>query len=117
MEYLHLQLKKPPSFTVSDEKRFYHCFSSGEHGNIFDFVMKTQSVKFGEAVRLLALQAGMQPYKFSKFDTEKEKRYETYKNILKDFTEYHHKMILSEDTSALKYLEEKGIGKGTISRI
>ena len=56
----------------------------------------------------------MQPYKFSKFDTEKEKRYETYKNILKDFTEYHHKMILSEDTSALKYLEERGISKTTI---
>ena len=106
--------EKTPSFTVSDEKRFYHCFSSGEHGNIFDFVMKTQSIKFGEAVRQLALQAGMQPYKFSKFDAEKEKRYETYKNILKDFAEYHHKIIFSEDTSALNYLEKRGIGKTTI---
>ena len=106
--------EKTPSFTVSDEKRFYHCFSSGEHGNVFDFVMKTQSIKFGEAVRQLALQAGMQPYKFSKFDAEKEKRYETYKNILKDFAEYHHKIIFSEDTSALKYLEKRGIGKNTI---
>ena len=106
--------EKTPSFTVSDEKRFYHCFSSGEHGNVFDFVMKTQSIKFGEAVRLLALQAGMQPYKFSKFDAEKEKRYETYKNILKDFAEYHHKIIFSEDTTALNYLEKRGIGKTTI---
>ena len=106
--------EKTPSFTVSDEKRFYHCFSSGEHGNVFDFVMKTQSIKFGEAVRQLALQAGMQPYKFSKFDAEKEKRYETYKNILKDFTEYHHKMLFSENTSALQYLENRGIGKNTI---
>ena len=107
--------EKTPSFTVSDEKRFYHCFSSGEHGNVFDFVMKTQSVKFGEAVRQLASQAGMQPYKFSKFDAEKEKRYETYKNILKDFTEYHHKIIFSEDSNALNYLEKRGIGKRTIS--
>ena len=107
--------EKTPSFTVSDEKRFYHCFSSGEHGNIFDFVMKTQSIKFGEAVRMLALQAGMQLYKFSKFDAEKEKRYETYKEILKDFAEYHHKMILSKDTSALNYLEKRGIDKSTIS--
>ena len=106
--------EKTPSFTVSDEKRFYHCFSSGEHGNIFDFVMKTQSIKFGEAVRQLALQAGMQPYKFSKFDAEKEKRYEKYKNILKDFTEYHHKMLFSENTDALQYLENRGIGKNTI---
>ena len=29
--------EKSPSFTVNDEKEFYHCFSSGEHGNIFDF--------------------------------------------------------------------------------
>ena len=106
--------EKTPSFTVSDEKRFYHCFSSGEHGNVFDFVMKTQSIKFGEAVRQLALQAGMQPYKFSKFDAEKEKRYEKYKNILKDFTEYHHKMLFSENTNALQYLENRGIGKNII---
>ena len=51
--------EKTPSFTVSDEKGFYHCFSSGEHGNIFDFLMKTQSLKFGETVRQLASQAGM----------------------------------------------------------
>ena len=76
--------EKTPSFTVSDEKGFYHCFSSGEHGNIFDFLMKTQSLKFGEAVRQLALDAGMQPYRFSSFDLEKEKRYQTYKNILED---------------------------------
>ena len=29
--------EKTPSFTVNDEKGFFHCFSSGEHGNIFDF--------------------------------------------------------------------------------
>ena len=32
-------------------KEFYHCFSSGEHGNIFDFLMKTKSIGFGEAVK------------------------------------------------------------------
>ena len=35
--------EKTPSFTVNDEKEFYHCFASSEHGNIFDFVMKTQN--------------------------------------------------------------------------
>ena len=46
--------EKTPSFTVNDEKEFYHCFSTGEHGNIFDFIMKTQNLKFGEAVKNLA---------------------------------------------------------------
>ena len=38
--------EKTPSFTVNDEKEFYHCFATSEHGNIFDFVMKTQNFKF-----------------------------------------------------------------------
>ena len=55
--------EKTPSFTINDEKGFYHCFSSGEHGNIFDFIMKTKSMGFGEAVKSLAVEAGMQPFK------------------------------------------------------
>ena len=106
--------EKTPSFTVSDEKGFYHCFSSGEHGNIFDFLMKTQSLKFGEAVRQLASEAGMQPYKFTSFDLEKEKRYETYKNILKDYSDHHHKLTFENNSSAMNYLKKRGISKETI---
>ena len=47
--------EKTPSFTVNDEKGFYHCFSSAEHGNIFDFLMKIKNYKFGEAVRIWQL--------------------------------------------------------------
>ena len=107
--------EKTPSFTVSDEKGFYHCFSSGEHGNIFDFLMKTQSLKFGEAVRQLASDAGMKEYRFSNFDVEKEKRYEIYKNILKEFTEYHSKILMNESSDALEYLKKRGITKNTIA--
>ena len=62
LDFHLLRTKKSPSFTVNDEKEFYHCFSSGEHGNIFDFLMKIKSIGFGEAVRILAAEAGMQPY-------------------------------------------------------
>ena len=58
--------EKTPSFTVNDEKGFYHCFSSSEHGNIFDFLMKVKNYKFGEAVRELASDAGMPPFRFTK---------------------------------------------------
>ena len=107
--------EKTPSFTVSDEKGFYHCFSSGEHGNIFDFLMKTQSLKFGETVRQLASEAGMQPYRFTSFDLEKEKRYQTYKNILKDYSDYHHKLIFEKNSAAMNYLNKREISKETIS--
>ena len=76
--------EKTPSFTVNDEKGFYHCFSTGEHGNIFDFLMKTRSLRFGEAVKVLASEAGMQIYKFTKYDKEKEEKYNKYKMIIKE---------------------------------
>jgi len=107
--------EKSPSFTVNDEKEFYHCFSSGEHGNIFDFLMKTKSIGFGEAVRSLAAEAGMQPYRFSNFDKKKDLRFQTYKNIFKDYSNYFHQQLFSSDNKeALEYLFKRGLKKNTI---
>src|ERR1700738_4903509 len=53
------QQEKTPSFTVNDQKQFYHDFSTGKHGNIFDFVMETEGVNFVEAVERLASVGGM----------------------------------------------------------
>jgi len=107
--------EKSPSFTVSDEKGFYHCFSSGEHGNIFDFLMKTKSIGFGEAVRILALEAGMQPYKFSNFDEKKEKRFNNYKDIFKNYSELAStELFKKENIDALRYLETRGLNKKLI---
>ena len=107
--------EKSPSFTVNDEKEFYHCFSSGEHGNIFDFLMKTKSIGFGEAVRSLAAEAGMQPYRFSNFDKKKDLRFQTYKNIFKNYSNYFHKQLFnSENKEALEYLLKRGLKKNII---
>ncbi len=107
--------EKSPSFTVNDEKEFYHCFSSGEHGNIFDFLMKTKSIGFGEAVRSLAAEAGMQPYRFSNFDKKRELRFQTYKNILKDYSNYFHQQLFySSSKEALEYLLKRGLEKNII---
>jgi DNA primase len=54
------QQEKTPSFTVNDQKGFYYDFSSGKHGNIFDFLMETEGVSFPEAVERLAAMAGLQ---------------------------------------------------------
>ena len=107
--------EKSSSFTVSDEKEFYHCFSTGEHGNIFDFLMKTKSLGFGEAVKSLAAEAGMPPYKFTKMDTEKERRFNSYKNIFREYSDYFHEQIFkSENKQALIYLEKRGINQNII---
>ena len=107
--------EKSPSFTVNDEKEFYHCFSSGEHGNIFDFLMKTKSIGFGEAVRNLAAEAGMQPYRFSNFDHKKDLRFQTYKNILKEYSNYfYQQLFVSDNKEAAEYLFNRGLNKNTI---
>jgi DNA primase len=107
--------EKSPSFTVNDEKEFYHCFSSGEHGNIFDFLMKTKSVGFGEAVRTLAAEAGMQPYRFSNFDKKKDLRFQNYKNIFRDYSDYFHKQLFQESNKeALNYFLNRKLNKDTI---
>jgi len=107
--------EKSPSFTVNDEKEFYHCFSSGEHGNIFDFLMKTKSIGFGEAVRALAVEAGMQPYRFSNFDQKKDLRFQTYKNIFKEYSNYFHQQLFNSNTKeASDYLSKRNLKKNTI---
>ncbi len=107
--------EKSPSFTVNDEKEFYHCFSSGEHGNIFDFLMKTKSIGFGEAVRLLAAEAGMQPYRFSNFDKKKDLRFKTYKNIFADYVNYYQQQLFDPNNKEpLEYLLKRGLKKNII---
>ncbi len=107
--------EKTPSFTVNDDKEFYHCFSTGEHGNIFDFLMKTKSVGFGEAVKILAAEAGMQPYRFSNFDKKKDLRFQTYKRIFKDYSDFATKQLFqTHDQEPLNYLLKRGLKKSII---
>jgi len=105
--------EKTPSFTVNDEKGFYHCFSTAEHGNIFDFIMKTQNLKFGEAVKYLANLAGMQPYTFSKKDEEREKKWNEYSEIFKMYVEfYHNELLKNQDFNfAREYLKKRKLSK------
>ena len=103
--------EKTPSFTVNDEKEFYHCFSTSEHGNIFDFVMKTQNLRFGEAVKMLSNLAGMQPYMFSKQDEERENKWKLYKSICSNFSQFYKNELFKNEKSikAKNYLKARGL--------
>ena len=103
--------EKTPSFTVNDEKGFYHCFSSGEHGNIFDFLMKTQNLKFGEAVKTLANLAGIRPYTFSKLDEEREKKWKQYILIYSKYVDFYFSYLINSENSkvARDYLKKRNL--------
>ena len=66
------KVEKTPSFFVNDQKGFYHCFASGEHGDIFKFVMETEGLTFPEAVERLASEAGLPMPKMSEHEIEAE---------------------------------------------
>ena len=110
--------EKTPSFTVNDEKGFYHCFSTSEHGNIFDFVMKTQNLKFGEAVKSLANLAGMSPYIFSKQDEEREKNWQEYRSIYSQYVQFYHDEILKNEQAhtARDYLKKRNLSKEEVKK-
>ena len=110
--------EKTPSFTVNDEKEFYHCFATSEHGNIFDFVMKTQNLRFGEAVRYLANIAGMQPYLFTKQDEEREKKWKEYSSIYSKYVDYYHGELLKNEkfSNARDYLKNRSLGKDEVKK-
>jgi len=110
--------EKTPSFTVNDEKGFYHCFSTSEHGNIFDFLMKTQNLKFGEAVKSLANLAGMRPYTFSKQDEEREKNWKEYSLIYNQYVQFYHDELLKNESSsfAREYLKKRNLSKEEVKK-
>jgi DNA primase len=66
--------EKSPSFYVNDQKQFYHCFSSGKHGDIFSFVMETEGLGFSEAVERLAAEAGVTLPKLTAESVQQEKQ-------------------------------------------
>jgi len=108
--------EKTPSFTVNDEKGFYHCFSTGEHGNIFDFAMKLENINFGEAVKLLAQRAGMQPYRFTKEDEKIEKETQRVQRLFQlFFDECKRKLNNDFKQTHLKYLLDRGLTNNTIN--
>ncbi len=110
--------EKTPSFTVNDEKEFYHCFATSEHGNIFDFVMKTQNLRFGEAVKHLANLAGMQPYMFSKLDEEREKRWKEYSLIFMKYTNFYHEQLMKNQSllNVREYLKKRSLNKDQVKK-
>ena len=74
--------EKTPSFYVNDQKQFYHCFSSGKHGDIFTFLMETEGLSFPEAVERLAGEAGVALPKLAREDRVEEIKRKTLYDVM-----------------------------------
>ncbi len=61
--------EKTPSFSVNEDKKIFHCFSTGEHGNVIDFLIKVKGYSFKDALYELADKAGIElSFKSSKLN-------------------------------------------------
>ncbi|MEK9754094.1 MAG: DNA primase [Rhodospirillaceae bacterium] len=109
--------EKTPSFTVNEEKGFYHCFGCQAHGSVFDFVMETEGLTFPEAVEKLAADAGMQVPRDSPEERERQKKRQTLLDVVEMAANlYERALRMPEGRIGLEYLKRRGLSDATIKR-
>jgi len=117
-EYIGLspfKTERSPSFTVNDHKGFYHCFATGEHGDVFTFLMKVEGLSFPEAVERLANEAGVTLPAPEPVDAVKESHENRVRAALEEACRFFEAALSSLDgTAARDYLEKRGVSASEI---
>ena len=109
--------EKTPSFNVHDDKGFYHCFGCQTHGDVIDFVMRTENVTFPEAVEKIAGLAGMKLPAPSPREAERDRETRSLNQVLEAAAHWFAEQLKSPAGSAArKYLEDRGLTEAQISR-
>ena len=108
------QQEKSPSFTVNDQKGFYHDFSSGKHGDIISFLMETEGVGFAEAVERLAAMAGMALPAATPDAARHEQRRKTLHDVMELAAKFFADTLASRNgAKARGYLGDRAITPAT----
>jgi DNA primase len=101
--------EKTPSFSVSEEKGFYHCFGCGEHGDIISFVMKSENVDFKEAIKELADMAGLKMPEIKQKSAAQIEAEENYIQITEQATKIYQDLLYKDSGKhALEYIKNRG---------
>ena len=109
--------EKSPSFTVNDDKQFWHCFSSGEHGDVIKFLEKTENLSFLEAVEKLAAEAGMEMPQRDPHHVEREREAATLIDVMEMAARFFRDKLKSgAGAEARLYLERRGLKAEMIER-
>ncbi len=107
------QNEKTPSFTVNNEKQFYHCFSTNKHGDVFTFLVDVEGLSFPQAVEQLAEYAGVELRALTKKEEQKIINRKKLLSIMEIAGKYFIQN-LRNDNRPISYLNERGIGKNII---
>lgn len=117
--------EKTPSFSVSQEKQFYHCFGCGVHGNAIDFMMEYERLAFPEAIEELASFLGVSvpreqchrsPAERAQQQARSEEKRSLYDIMTNIAQFYHQQLTLSSSRPAVDYLQQRGLSKAVVEQ-
>lgn len=101
--------EKTPSFTVSPNKQFYHCFGCGAHGSALSFLMEYDNLVFPDAVEELARQVGVEVPRDE--NTPQGPDYRPLYSLMEDCRQFYSRQLrqhpLAQD--AIDYLKNRGL--------
>ncbi|WP_334063547.1 DNA primase [Alteromonas genovensis] len=107
--------EKSPSFTVSQDKQFYHCFGCGAHGNAISFIMEFDRLEFVEAIEDLARYHGLEVprEKGSRpaISEEKKQQLQDDYTLMEQVTRFFQHQLRQNGNSkkAIDYLKNRGL--------
>ena len=109
--------EKTPSFSVSDEKGFFHCFGCGAHGDVISFVMQTESLGFAEAVEKLAAEAGLELPRATPAQRDADQHQTGMREVLEAAAVWFESQLKAPTGRvAAAYLAGRGLAPETIAR-
>ncbi|GAA0811391.1 DNA primase [Colwellia asteriadis] len=118
--------EKSPSFTVSQDKQFYHCFGCGEHGNAISFLMEFDRLDFVDAIEELASHCGMEVIREENTASPAEQRrqqqihqqkQDDYELMLQVSRFFQQQLKVANDKDvAIDYLKGRGLSGEIVKR-
>lgn len=109
--------EKTPSFSVAEEKGFYHCFGCGAHGDIISFVMNTEHLEYPAAIRELADMAGMKMPEYKPKSPARQKMEDSYFEIIENATKLYQQLLFEPaGADALNYVRGRGFTDDMIKK-
>jgi DNA primase len=109
--------EKTPSFTINDDKGFYHCFGCGAHGDAIGFLTEARGLPFMDAVKELAGKAGMEVPAPDPQARERAERTSSLTDVMASCQTWFAEQLQGiGGASAREYLKNRGIGPETVVR-
>src|ERR1700712_4304047 len=109
--------EKTPSFTINDDKGFYHCFGCGAHGDAIRFLTDNRGMPFMDAVKELAAKAGMDVPAPDPRAQEQAERTASLTDVMAEVAKYYSEQLNGlAGADAREYLKRRGIDAVTAQR-